>query len=429
VISNTINYLRGQGLPIPNEGNQVGTLSLGFYGLSSATDAVAVIRTTAGVEGGRAGLAYSGIAPSAALVGPSYLTGLRQNETDRSNVALQNVGQGDAGIITLRLTVFSGRAANPVSRTLPDEILAPGGFRQISGILAYDGLSLDQGYVRVERVKGTAPYYAYAVINDQKSSDGSFIPPLLESSLVGRTRLTLPAMVEANSYSTELIATNWSSAKKSLKCTFQSEAIQLPGSKIEFNIDVKPGEQLIWPDFIQRLRDVGVAGVPRGPSYAGAMFGEVISGDITGLSLSARTSAPAPSGVGRFGLFYPAVPQGMASANSAWVFGLQQDSNNRSNLALVNTGETDETADVFRIEVFNGSTGTRIDTIEGVNLKAKGFVQLSSILSFYSPTPQNGYVRITRVGGNNPFIAYGVVNDGGAPGQRTGDGAFLSSFP
>ncbi len=24
---------------------------------------------------------------------------------------------------------------------------------------------------------GTAPYYAYAVINDQKSSDGSFIPP------------------------------------------------------------------------------------------------------------------------------------------------------------------------------------------------------------------------------------------------------------
>ncbi len=67
------------------------------------------------------------------------------------------------------------------------------------------------------------------------------------------------------------------------------------------------------------------AGVPKGPSYAGAMFGEVSSGDITGLSLSARTSAPAPSGAGRFGLFYPAVAQGLASANSAWVFGLQQD--------------------------------------------------------------------------------------------------------
>jgi probable HAF family extracellular repeat protein len=429
VISNTIGYLRGQGLPIPNVGNQVGTLSIGFYGLSAASDAVAVIRTTAGVEGGQAGLAYSGISPSAALVGPTYLTGLRQNDTDRSNVAFQNVGQGDAGNITLRLKVFSGSAANPVSRTLPDEILAPGGFRQITGILSYDGLSLDQGYVRIERVSGTAPYYAYAVINDQKSADGSFIPPVLESSLVGRTLLTLPAVVETNSYSTELIVTNWSPVRKSLKCTFQSEAIQTAGSKVEFNIEATPGEQLILPDLIQKLRDAGVAGVPKGPSYAGAMFAEVSSGDISGLAVSARTSAPAPSGGGRFGLFYSAVPQGMASASSAWVFGLQQDSNNRSNLALVNTGETDESTDVFRIEVFNGSTGTRIDIIEGVNLKAKGFVQLSSILSFYSPTPQNGYVRITRVGGNNPFIAYGVVNDGGVPGHRTGDGAFLSSFP
>jgi probable HAF family extracellular repeat protein len=428
VISNTINFLRVLGLPIPSAGNQVGTLSIGFYGLSSPSDAVALVRTTAGVEGGQAGLAYSGISPAAALVGPSYLTGLRQNDADRSNVAFQNVGHGDAGNITLRLTVFSGSAANPVSRILPDEILAPGGFRQISGILAYDGLSLDQGYVRVERVNGTAPYYAYAVINDQKSSDGSFIPPLLESSLVGRTRLTLPAVVEANSYSTEVIVTNWSSVRKSVRCTFQSEAIQLPGSRIEFNIEANPGEQLILPDFIQRLRDVGVAGVPKGPSYAGAMFGEVSSGDITGLSLSARTSAPAASGAGRFGLFYPAVPQGMASSNSAWVFGLQQDSNNRSNLALVNTGEIDESTDVLRIELFDGSTGKRIDMIEGVNVNARGFVQLSSILSPYSPPLQNGYARITRVGGNNPFIAYGVVNDGRTPGHRTDDGDFLSSF-
>ena len=429
VISDTISYLRGRGLPIPSVGNQVGTLSIGFYGLSSASEAVAVVRTTARVEGGQAGLAYSGISPAAALVEPSYLPGLRQNDTDRSNVAFQNVGQEGAGNITLRLTVFSGNPANPVSRTLPDEILPPGGFRQISGILAYDGLSLDQGYVRVERVNGTAPYYAYAVVNDQKSFDGSFITPIIGSSLVGRTRLTLPAVVETNSYSTELIVTNWSSVRKSLRCTYLSEAIELPGSRVEFNIEANPGEQLIWPDFVQRLRDVGVVGLPKGPSYVGAMFAEVSSGDISGLSLSARTSAPAPSGAGRFGLFYPAVPQGLASASSAWVFGLQQDSNNRSNLALVNTGETDESTDVLRIELFDGSTGTRVDTIEGVNVKAKGFVQFSSILSSYSPPLQNGYARITRVGGNNPFIAYGVVNDGGAPGHRTGDGAFLSSFP
>jgi probable HAF family extracellular repeat protein len=429
VIPDTIGYLRGLGLPIPGKGNQVGTLSIGLYGLSSASDAAALVRTTAKVEGGQAGLAYSAISPDAALVEPSYLTGLRQNDTDRSNVAFQNVGQPEAGNITLRLTVSSGDVANPVSRTLPDEILSPGGFRQISGILAHDGLSLDNGYVRVERISGTSPYYAYAVINDQSSSDGSFIPPIPESSLVGRTRMTIPAVVEANPYSTELIVTNWSSVGKSLRCTYQSEAIQLPGSTVEFNIEAKPGEQLILPDFIQRLRDAGVTGIPKGPAYAGAMFAEVNSGDITGLSLSARTSSPAPSGGGRFGVFYPAVPQGLASASTAWVFGLQQDANNRSNLAVVNTAEADQSTDVLRIELFDGSTGTLIGTIEGVNVKALGFVQFGSILSSYSPPAQNGYARITRVGGNNPFIAYGVVNDGAAPGDRTGDGAFLSSFP
>ena len=235
VTANTIAYLRGLRLPIPDTGNQVGTLSIGFYGLSSDSDAVAVVRTSADVEDGRAGLAYSGISSAAGLLEPSYLTGLRQNDTDRSNVAFQNVGLGDTGNITLRLTAFSGSALNPVSRTLPDEILPPGGFRQISGILTYDGLSLDQGYVRVERVHGTSPYYAYAVINDQKNSDGSFIAPICESSLVGRSRLTLPAVVEANSYSTELIVTNWSSVRKSLRCYYHSEAIQQPASRVEFN--------------------------------------------------------------------------------------------------------------------------------------------------------------------------------------------------
>ena len=30
--------------------------------------------------------------------------------------------------------------------------------------------------------------------------------------------------------------------------------------------------------------------------------------------------------------------------------------------------------------------------------------------------------------GNNSFLAYGVVNDGGAPGERSGDGAYLPAM-
>ena len=34
-------------------------------------------------------------------------------------------------------------------------------------------------------------------------------------------------------------------------------------------------------------------------------------------------------------------------------------------------------------------------------------------------------LRQRKVSGENPFLAYGVVNDGGAPGERSGDGAYL----
>ncbi len=45
----------------------------------------------------------------------------------------------------------------------------------MSGILGLHGMT--NGFVKVERVAGTAPWYAYGVVNDQANSDGSFIPP------------------------------------------------------------------------------------------------------------------------------------------------------------------------------------------------------------------------------------------------------------
>ena len=41
----------------------------------------------------------------------------------------------------------------------------------------------------------------------------------------------------------------------------------------------------------------------------------------------------------------------------------------------------------------------------------------------------HGYARVTRTAGVNPFLAYAVINDGGTPGERSGDGAFLQSAP
>ena len=38
-----------------------------------------------------------------------------------------------------------------------------------------------------------------------------------------------------------------------------------------------------------------------------------------------------------------------------------------------------------------------------------------------------GTFRVRKTSGNNPFITYGVINDGGRPGERSGDGAILLS--
>ena len=98
-------------------------------------------------------------------------------------------------------------------------------------------------------------------------------------------------------------------------------------------------------------------------------------------------------------------------------------------MALVNTGETDGSSDVFNIELFDGETGLKANTVEGITLKAKGWAQIGGILARYAPGVTQGYARVTRTGGSNPFIAYAVINDGSRPGERTGDGIFISSSP
>ena len=172
------------------------------------------------------------------------------------------------------------------------------------------------------------------------------------------------------------------------------------------------------------MRQSQITGVgPAGPAFAGALFVTTDAGDVNGLFVGGRTSTP--GGGGRYGLFYVAVPNGEAATASAWVYGLQQNDENRTNLALVNTGETDNSTDTFRIEIFDGPTGTKVATQEGISLGAKGWTQIGSVLSQVAPGTTQGYARITRTAGTNPFIVYTVVNDGATVDARSGDGAYM----
>ena len=416
-------YLRRLGLPIPDSGNRLGTLEVDYPLFSEVG---VTVRTTAAVPEGRAGLAYPGIAGDAGFEEPVYLCGLRQNGQDRSNVAFQNMGTPPDGPITLRTTVFSGDRSDASFHVLDDVTLEPGEFHQYSGLLrvlrGVDGNR--NGYVKVQRVGGRAPFYAYGVINDQANSDGSFVFPVAESSLAGAMGLVLPVIVESGEYTSELTVTNLSGSTQYITFTFVADAVRNSHNKTSFQMKLAAGEQKIIPHIVDDLRRQGVAGIgPANRFFGGALFARMGFEEMRDVVVGARTGSP--GGDGLYSVFYPAVPYGKSFSKSAWVYGLQQNGENRSNLALVNTGEVGIADSTFNIDIYDGETGVLVHTITDFYVPFLRWRQINGILGTYAPGTAQGYVRIRKVSGINPFLAYGVVNDGGSPGQRSGDGAYL----
>ncbi len=421
--TDALGYLQSLGIPIPETGNRIGTLRVEAR-LGSEVEAV--VRTTTLVPDGRAGLAYLGVTEEEGFTEAVYLCGLRQNSRDRSNVAFQNMGAEEEGAITVRTTVYSGESTDTNARVLEDVTLEPGEFHQYSGLLgvleSVEGNR--QGYVKVERVEGTAPFYAYGVINDQANSDGSFVFPVAASWLEGRMGQTLPVIVETSAFTSELTVTNFSGEARRLDFQFVAEGIEAAGNTAAFSMRLEAGRQEIIAEVVEELRQRGVAGLgsTRG-FYAGPLFVVAEGGDMSGIVIGARTGSE--GGGGQYSVFYNAVPEGAAFTGEAWVDGLQQDEENRSNLALVNTGEVDGSASVFHLEIYDGETGLLAETVVTKPIPVRRWHQINGILDSYAPETRQGYIRIEKVSGENPFLAYGVVNDGGAPGERSGDGAYL----
>ncbi|HEX7528988.1 MAG TPA: hypothetical protein VF425_07750, partial [Thermoanaerobaculia bacterium] len=270
IVQDAIVYLLGLGIPVGTSGNRGGTLRVKFDGLSADDAGAVTARTTTAVPDGRAGLAYAGLDTTRLLSAPVVLCGLRQNLTDRSNVAVIHGGSPSDGDITLRLTVVSGDPASPLTRVLPDIQLSPGGFSQISGILTSNGLNLTNAWVKVERVSGTAAFYAYGVVNDQSNSDGSFVPPAPFAPPDAIERLTLPVIVETSAFNSELVLTNFGATKRHLVLTYRTPAAT--GGTATLAVNLAPNEQQILSNFVQLLRDRGGLSAPPGPTFTGALF-------------------------------------------------------------------------------------------------------------------------------------------------------------
>ncbi len=327
--------------------------------------------------------------------------------------------------MTLRLTIHPGGARAEAPVALPDIVLAPGEIRQVDRVLAAAGLASKRGWARVERVRGSARYLAYAVVNDASNSDGSWVPAVAAERGRGEVSLVVPALVESDAYVSELVVTNASGRARRLACTFVSDAVAAPGKAVRFTLDIPASSQVDWPFFVHALRALGLSSlVPKGPRYAGALSIVAEDGDLEAVAALARTVNPAPAG--RYGVATPALFASELAKDEAWLHGLAQDSARRTNLAIVNAGPAEGQASSFVVEVFWDAGGVPLVHLVELHVPGGGWLQVNSALSMTGlPSVTTAYARVVRTWGTAPFLAYAVGNDGPGPGEGTGDGAYI----
>ena len=425
VIPDAVAYLRVQGLPIPADGsNQGGTLLVTFSGLSSNDAAFASARTTTPSGTGRAGLSYPAARiddvdiESGVQTGTSWLYGLRENGQDRTNLALLNASTSSP--ITLAVTLFDGSGAGS-TRLSPDVTLGPGQWTQASRVLSQAAFA--SGYARVDVVSGSGPYFAYAVINDNVTNDGSFVPP--RTSSAPAEALFLPVLVETSVFQSELVLANSSAVPQTATLTYVESLSPAGGSGGSVVLTLAAGEQRTIPSAIDSLRQLGVSiGSKGAASYAGSLAVRFLAGGAPSSGFAGARTAAAAAGGGEYGVFNPGFGLSETATAEAWVFGLQQTSNTRSNLAVADVGEVGSGL-TFHLEVYDGDTGQLAGRSADTPLGPHAWVQVDDVLSGYAVS--NGLVRVVRTAGADSFLAYGVVNDGATPTSgATNDGSFLA---
>ena len=147
--------------------------------------------------------------------------------------------------------------------------------------------------------------------------------------------------------------------------------------------------------------------------------------DTSNVFGGARTASQSTAPVGgQFGLFTPGVYSGQEASASAALYGLRVDANNRSNVAVLNAGADAAGPVTLSIQAYDGGAGgIAKGSPTVVTLQPGEWKQYGSILS--DAKVADGWVVVRRTSGTAPWIAYAVINDGGNPGERTGDGAYV----
>jgi hypothetical protein len=417
-----VNWFRTQGAPLRNasQGAQTGTLRIELDGATTTGLVHASVRTTAATStpypDGAAGLAYAASTPGTYDQRSVTVFGLRATTSDRSNLAVFNPGSVP---VTVRVTAYSGDGSGR-SAVISDATTLPAyGWTQFTRVL--DSVQMDNAWVTVEQTCAEGQFGVYGVVNDNSTNDGSYIEPA-RAPASGNT-LTVPVLVETSVFQSELILANRSTDPAMITLQYIESGSSSPQQQTTATMTLLPSTQMLLPEAIEFLRGKGLAGPRSEGAHVGTLRVTVSGVPLAAVFAGARTGSLSSAG-GRFGLFTPCVYQAGEAETEAQIFALRSDEQNRSNVAVTNSSPAGGSAVTLELRTFDGdAAGEERGQPRSVTLSPGQLEQFNNILA--TNGIRNGWVKITRTDGSAPWLAYGVINDGAAPGERTGDGAYL----
>jgi hypothetical protein len=417
LVRDGIEFLRQLGIGIPPyspgipQGGTLRICSLNSGGIPVGVMARVTSPTRPPYAAGNAGVSFAAVPAEEGFTGRATVFGYRQSTSDRTNVAIYNPG---AEPVSVKVTLVSG--VNERRAVLSEkEELAGYGWKQFASPSGRDPV-IDQGYVLVERISTDGVFGAYCVVNDNDTNDGSFIPAVAEGDL--RTSWMVPVLVDSLSYRTELILANPGNADATFYLGFVDSVSHL-GVALSATVFVPGRRQIIVPDVFALFHDGASTG--EALTRAGTLRVQVLEEQARGAFVGVRVLTRQERG--RFGVFAPVVPPEAVDAGQGFLWGLRADDQTRSNVAVLNASAPTGETITLQLQVLDGARGRPAGAPLTVTLAPGQWAQPDGFFARSGAT--NGDVRIVRVSGAGPWWAYGVVNDGSAPGEGTGDGSFV----
>jgi pseudomonalisin len=427
-IPDVIAFLAANGWSLPSDGSgKIGTFFATFVGVTDPAAVFAGSRTSTPNLSASVGGAFGTFAPAvlsggANGSGDTWIYGLRENASFRSNLAVVHApgtaSGATSGPVSLEIQLFDGdtgaTVGTPLARTLQ-----PGEFFQYNQVLANAPAGLTNGYARLRRTSGTDRFIAYGVVNDGGSagggtSDGSFLVANATEGLVP-ILLDLPGPPH---FTSDLTLTNPTPAPATVTLTYTASSAFSGQGSGTVTRTLGAGQQLVQVNALSFLRSLGLA-IPSTGGQGGTLL-------VSGAVAQARTSNPNPDAIvgGSYGLSYPAVAASGRARGEAFVYGLRQDADVRSNLAIADARAGNGASVTYIVDVFDADSGTSTPVLTKSAALAGGqWTQFNTILA--EAGIAHGYVRVRPSAGTSDFVVYGVINDGPGAGSRTSDGSYV----